>query len=257
LKAPRPQTTVEEYVAVLRASESQPTPQIIVGGQAVSIWADRYISIEPELQKYLPFTSKDLDLPGDKFDLDRLARLTGYAKIEARPDRWIPSAGYLEIPRPGFEPVKEEILKRLYGATTEEVRDSALVIQREDMTLHVAHPITLLRDKTATAVHLPQDKPEEERQDVRHLKMMVLCVRGFLKEQVAACENGKLADKDCLDLVQATFQVATSLDAEQARGKHEIDVVEALPVTEIENSSSQRLKNFVEQQLRRWLTKNR
>lgn len=38
---------------------------------------------------------------------------------------------------------------------------------------------------------------------------------------------------------------------------HEIDLIEALPITEMENSSSRRLKNFVEQQLRRWLSKNR
>ena len=83
LKTPTPKTTVSEYAVVLRAAESLPTPQVIIGGQAVSIWAERYLPGEPELGKYLPFTSKDLDLLGNKSDLDQLARLTGYAKVAA------------------------------------------------------------------------------------------------------------------------------------------------------------------------------
>ena len=168
LKTPTPKTTVSEYAVVLRAAESLPTPQVIIGGQAVSIWAERYLPGEPELGKYLPFTSKDLDLLGNKSDLDQLARLTGYAKVAARPDRWIPSAGYLELPRPDGKPVKVEVLKKLYGATKEEVRD-----------------------------------------------------------------------------------------AEQARRKHAIDLIVALPVAELANSRRLRLKKFAEQQLRRWLSKHR
>ena len=257
LKTPTPKTTVSEYAVVLRAAESLPTPQVIIGGQAVSIWAERYLPGEPELGKYLPFTSKDLDLLGNKSDLDQLARLTGYVRIVARPDHWIPSVGYLELPLPGGEPVRVEVLKKLYGATKDEVRDAALVIRHKEITLHVAHPLTLLTDKTKSAVHLPQDQPGEERQDVRHLQMLIFCVRGFLKEQIAACEAGKLSERDCLDLIQATLQAATSSDAEQARRKHAIDLIAALPVAKLADSRRPRLKKFAEQQLRRWLIKNR
>jgi len=70
---------------------------IIVGGQAVSIWADRYLQAEPELHQYLPFTSKDLDLLGDAVDLHHLSKATGFKRVMAPQKVLIPSAGFIEM----------------------------------------------------------------------------------------------------------------------------------------------------------------
>jgi hypothetical protein len=188
-------------------------PPIDVGGQAVNIWAERYCDTEPQLKAFLPFISKDLDLLGDTMDLHQIAAATRFTKVTARREPIIPSAGYLEMPLRTGGLVKVEILKRMYGVTTEEARETALTIDLWGLPVRVIHPITLLTAKLQAAVHLPQDKPGQERQDVRHLQIMILCVRGFLREQIAETEAGKLAARQCLDLHEKVLKVLGSYAA--------------------------------------------
>ncbi|HUJ11375.1 MAG TPA: hypothetical protein VL171_15270 [Verrucomicrobiae bacterium] len=252
MSPPSPATNVEDYKPILSLRGPDHLPRIIVGGQAVNIWAERYRDAEPRLDNYLPFTSKDLDLLGDASDLHQIATETGFKKMTARREPIIPSAGYLEMPLGDAGSVKIEILKRMYGVTTEEAREAALVIEHKGLQLRVLHPITLLTAKAEAAVHLPQNKPGQERQDVRHLQMMVLCVRSFLREQIVETEAGELEVRDCLDLHQKVLKVLSSYTAGQARRKYGIDWLEIMPVEALKVSREMKLRNFVEQRWHRW-----
>ena len=252
MKPTSPATTVEDYALVLSLHGHDRLPRIIVGGQAVNIWAERYCDAEPQLKAFLPFISKDLDLLGDAMDLHEIAAATGFKKVTARREPIIPSAGYLEMPMGTEGLVKIEILKRMYGVTTEEARQAALLIEQRGLQLRVIHPITLLTAKVEAAVHLPQDKPGQERQDVRHLQMMVLCVRGFLREQIAETETTKLAVKDCLELHQRVLKVLDSRATDQARRKYRINWLDILPVDSLKASRELKLRNFVERRWHRW-----
>ncbi len=190
----RPQTKITDYRSVFASAGTEHL--VVVGGQAVSIWADHYLASEPDLRQYLPFTSKDLDLLGDSFDLDHLARATGLRKESAPRKILIPSAGYLQIPRTGAQPIKVEVLKRIYGVTTSEAKTTSLVVEQEGMRYRVLHPVILLKAKLQAAVDLPQDKPGMEREDVRHLRIMLLCVRCFLRDLIVAVGTGTVPSRD-------------------------------------------------------------
>ena len=247
---PRQATVVEDYQAVLQLPRQEHL--VIVGGQAVSIWADRYLRGESELHQYLPFTSKDLDVLGDASDLIELARATGFRKVAARRKILIPSAGFLEMPRVGAEPVKVEVLKRIYGVTTEEARSTALMIARGGLRYRVLHPLILLKAKVEAAVHLPQDLPGQERQDARHLKMMVICVRCFLTEVVGQVEAGKLAARDCLNLLEETLEIAAGRTGRMARKKYDITWESAVPLAALQAATNNKLQNFVTKRWPRW-----
>lgn len=61
-----PRTQFGDYSDVLRDTEGRPGP-IVVGGQAANAWAIHYSKrIGRKLDRYRPFTSKDLDLAGDR-----------------------------------------------------------------------------------------------------------------------------------------------------------------------------------------------
>ena len=207
MTTPRPTTKVEDYREVLQLPHQDHL--IIVGGQAVSIWADRYLQAEPELHQYLPFTSKDLDLLGDAVDLHHLSKATGFKRVMAPQKVLIPSAGFIEMPRHNAAPVRIEILKRIYGVTTQEAKATALVVERNGVHYRVLHPLMLLKAKAENSADLPQDQPGQERQDVRHLKMVILCVRGFLRELIMQVENNTLAARDCINLLEETLPVIT------------------------------------------------
>lgn len=244
-----PSSRVEDYRVVLMAPGPDGLPRVIVGGQAVNVWAERYLAAEPRLADYLPFTSKDLDLLGDAHDLDRLAVLTGWRKRAALRRVFIPSAGALEMPRDGQPPVKIEILKRIYGIATEDVLRTAVLVERSGLRLRVIDPITLLQAKTENAVKLPQ----ANRQDVKHMRMMMLCVRAFLGEQLAEIEAGRLAPRDYVDALERVLQVASSHTAATAARKLGIDWMETLPLKELQESPHAKLRNFVEKRLPRWV----
>jgi len=247
----RPQTKIQDYRSILALPEG--ANLVVVGGQAVSIWADRYLATEPELRPYLPFTSKDLDVLGDYLDLDHLAKATGFRKESAPRKLLIPSAGYLEIPRAGARPIKVEVLKRIHGVMTTEAKATALVVKHEGLRFRVLHPVILLKAKLEAAVGLPQDKPGLERQDVRHLKIMLLCVRGFLRELIMAVEIDKLPARDCLNLLEGTMALAMNRSGVKALKKHGIDWTSALPIAALEHVTSAKLQNFRDKRLPRWL----
>ena len=251
MATPRPVTKVEDYRVVLQLPHQDHL--IIVGGQAVSIWADRYLQAEPELQQYLPFTSKDLDLLGDAVDLHQLSKATGFKRVMAPQKVLIPSAGFIEMPRQNAVTVKIEILKRIYGVTTQEAKATALVVERDGVQYRVLHPLMLLKAKAEASVYLPQDNSGQERQDVRHLKMVILCVRGFLRELIAQVENNKLSARDCINLLEETLTIATSRAAADTKKKFGVVWDMVLPLESLESASNPKLKNFFGKRLPRLL----
>jgi hypothetical protein len=71
------QFSISDADALLKVIYSSPSGRIvIVGGQAVNFWADRYTPDELKLLAFLPFTSRDLDLLADIANAYRLATET-------------------------------------------------------------------------------------------------------------------------------------------------------------------------------------
>ena len=64
-----------DFAAVL----ADPSRPLIVGGQAVNIWAEIYVPAEPALKEFAPFTSHDADIHGDRALAEMLHRRTGWS----------------------------------------------------------------------------------------------------------------------------------------------------------------------------------
>jgi hypothetical protein len=253
VKPLRPETVIEDYAEALAVPARDGLPQVIVGGQAVNIWAERYLAREPDLANFFPFTSKDLDLIGNEFDFERIAAATGAKKLPSLRKVFVPTVGVLEISRPEPESsqIKIEVLKRIYGVTTEEIMRGAVLLERKGVKLRVIDPITLLEAKIQNAAHLPQ----HARQDVKHVKMMTLAVRGFLREMLAQVEAEKLNARDCVDSQERVLQVVSTRAAQQVATRHNIRWLDAFPLAELEMTRSQKLRNFSEKRLTRWRNK--
>ena len=65
--------SLQQFSKVFDVRNPDGLPYILIGGQAVNYWAERYLSAEPELQKLLPFTSEDIDFKGNRNDTRRIA----------------------------------------------------------------------------------------------------------------------------------------------------------------------------------------
>lgn len=63
-----------QFSEIFKIRDADGQPYVLVGGQAVNYWAERYLSTEAELEKLQPFTSQDIDFKGNRTDVERIAQ---------------------------------------------------------------------------------------------------------------------------------------------------------------------------------------
>ncbi len=86
------------------------------------------------------------------------------------------------------DPSLIEIVRRIPGVTVATVDALAIEAQFQDQKIRVLDPVSLQRCKVNLALTVDQKR----RQDIAHLKIMFLCVRGFLRELLQEVERGNL-----------------------------------------------------------------
>ena len=182
----RPRTGLEPFRAILAQRDATGQPFIIVGGQAVNIWAAYYLPREPRLRAHLPFTSKDLDVVGTKNDAQRVASVTGW-NVAPLPVRGGPVESVLSS-EPAGSGLKVEFLSEIKGVAHDTIvaysRENLVRVPGSDepLPVRVLDPVLLLAGKIRNAVDIEQDLPENPRQDVKHVAMLTLCMPHFLED---------------------------------------------------------------------------
>lgn len=61
--------SLQQFAEVLKIRDATGQPYLLIGGQAVNYWAERYLSVEPQLESLQPFTSEDIDFKGGTEDV--------------------------------------------------------------------------------------------------------------------------------------------------------------------------------------------
>lgn len=65
--------SLDQFSEILKVRNAAGKPYILIGGQAVNYWAERYREREPQLKALGPFTSADIDFKGTAEDVRRIA----------------------------------------------------------------------------------------------------------------------------------------------------------------------------------------
>ena len=73
--------SLQQFSKVFNVRNSEGLPYVLIGGQAVNYWAERYFQTEPELKTLQPFTSEDIDFKGGKQDVKRIAEQLQLAEV--------------------------------------------------------------------------------------------------------------------------------------------------------------------------------
>lgn len=58
--AVKPKYRLEQFSAIFDLRNQEGAPYLLIGGQAVNYWAERYRREEPLLENFQPFTSEDI-----------------------------------------------------------------------------------------------------------------------------------------------------------------------------------------------------
>lgn len=239
-----------EFGQVLAQWDNKGRPYLLIGGQAVYFWAYRYAEQERSIEQWRPFTSKDLDFQGGRDDVLRLAKELGLRAQLPHPREMTALAGIVPL-QIGGSPTTVEVVRIIAGVRPGVVEKSAAEYEFAGYRLRVADPISLLCCKLYLALKVDQ----MGRRDVEHLRIMLFCVRAFLRETLRGVESGTLPERGWLGAVERVLKLAESSRGKKVVRKLGVDWSQALPLTEIAASDHHAAKRLCEKRLVQWQTK--
>jgi len=242
--------SLQQFNPVLALRNAEGKPYVIIGGQAVGYWAETYLDQEPGLAQWLPFASKDIDFQGDRDDVLRIAKVLGVrAQLPGSRDMTA-LAGIIPFKISALR-TSIEVVRSFPGMPKKNLQEWALTANRGGKEIRVLDPLSLLDSK----LHLALNVDQRERRDVEHLRIMLLCVRAFLRETLRGVEAGTLPARGWLGAVERVLKLTESSRGRKAVRALAVDWTQALPLTEIAASDHRAAKRFRETRLLRWQTK--
>lgn len=238
--------SLEQFAEVFQIRDSAGRPYVLVGGQAVNYWAERYLPVEPALRELLPFTSEDIDFRGNREDVQRIADQLKQPAVYPHKIAMTALAGMVPF-RIGGVDCSIEIVRRIPGVTAAAVDALAVEAEWAGRRLRVLDPISLLVGKLELALTLSQTK----RRDAEHVRILIYCVRGFLREFLAGVEAGELPVKGWLGAVNRTLKLSKSARGRKVAGQLSLNWQDVLAMSEITRSKEPKIVRFREEQLSR------
>ena len=243
--------SLQQFSEVLKIRDAADQPYILIGGQAVNYWAERYLAIEPQLEPLKPFTSEDIDFKGGSSDVQRIARQLQLTPGYPPKVQMTALAGVIPFQIGGLK-ANIEIVRRIPGVSGS-VDELAIQSEWDGKAIRVLDPISLLACKLELLATVSQAK----RHDLEHLKILLPCVRAFLGEFLQRVERGELPARHWLGAANQVLKLTTDQRARKIANKHQINWTEILPLTAIAKSQNEKIRRFREQQLERGYKKSK
>lgn len=236
--------TLRQFSDVFQVRKINGVPYILVGGQAVNYWAEYYLAAEPDLKKYAPFASADIDFQGNREDVRHIAGQLGLPAVY--PDKVNMTALAGAVP---FQIGKHrsiiEIVRSIPGISATMVDELAVEAMFDGQQIRVLDPVSMVLNKANLALTVSQ----AGRQDIEHLKILILCARGFLRELLLGVERGHLPAKGWLGAVNRLLELAKSTHGRKISNKFGVCWLDVLPQSEIATAKDRKIIAFREKQL--------
>jgi hypothetical protein len=223
-----------------------PEPVLLVGGQAINLWALYY---ENRTRNLAPFVSRDVDVLGDRQTLTELAKVVG-AKPQFFPLKPPTNEIGVVIAHDSTgQPLLVEVLRTVHGVTNEELHASAftMAIGANHVPVQVPEPIALLKAKIANVSDIAQNG----RQDGRHVVILVHLMPAFLTDLISATTQGRITERDLVDRLESLLATITS-----AKGRKVLKSLRLDPkhlFQELNAGSLSKVSAFLEKRLPRIL----
>jgi hypothetical protein len=221
---PAPPRQLVDYLVLLRQKDSTGRPFALVGGQAVNYWAAVYLQREPRLQPLMPFLSKDVDLIGTKAEAAQVAARTGW-HLSPPIVRGGPVEAVLSS-EPDQQGLVADFLLEIKGVSHEDVLAYAqngylhVAETGETLRLRVLDPVLLLAGKIRNAVDIEQERPDNPRQDLKHIKILSLCVPHFLEDVRTQVFNPVAQKQICQRYARMLNALRNSYSGRQFQARH-------------------------------------
>ncbi|MEO6875095.1 MAG: hypothetical protein ABI222_09760 [Opitutaceae bacterium] len=193
---PRPP---EDFAPLLATKE----PVLLVGGQAVNVWAMYYATRTAALA---PFVSRDVDVLGDRETLEALGKLAG-TKPQFFPIK--PPTNEIGVviakDQQGL-PLLIEVLRYVHGVSNEELREPVYTVALGETHVQVPSPIALMQAKIANVADIAQTG----RQDARHVVILAHVLPAYLEELQKAVIEGRMEERELIKFLERLLAVVAA-----------------------------------------------
>ncbi len=165
------------------------TGAVVIGGQAVNLWAEHYQKDSPPWNELRPYTSFDLDVLGSRTDVLKCSQALNAQPFFPQPSENTVNSGKIVTQLAGTE-FEIDFLHSPNGLSPAEVRELARPITFENIALRVLHPLHCVESKTVNLATMPQNSGE--RQDLKHLRLSIAVLREYLRELTLAGQSDQV-----------------------------------------------------------------
>jgi hypothetical protein len=216
--------TPADFSEILAGEESP----LIVGGQAVNLWAEIYSPQSAALATYAPFTSSDADIYGNRTLAATLASRNGW-ECHFTNDPHSAAVAILIKPIKANEPALTiEVLNEVNGLNEADLNMSTVIELANGQRYRTPSPLVLLKAKLYNLVSLANmDRP----QDIRHTRMLMEIVPLYLNELGTECREGRISEENLLGAVRYTGSVISAPFAGNASRSHGLELSEVFPLS--------------------------
>jgi hypothetical protein len=223
---------------------SGPDPPLIIGGQAVNLWALTFSGSLPQLRELRPFVSRDLDIVGDRELVGKIAAATGFKHTFSGRRSATLVVGYLKGKDPNGDEILIEVLHGVNGLNPSEIQKHRVFLELDGKKYLTLDPPALLKAKIANANELNQ----ASRQDVHHVRILTHCVAGYLHREHEGAAAGSMSQRDLVKLLQFVRSTVTEEAGQRIAKRHGIDFALCFPEA-VRDSKLAKVEKFVRHHL--------
>ena len=138
-------------------------------------------------------------------------------------------------------------LKTLPGLSPTEVKKGTLVIEFSGIRLRVLNPIACLKAKLHNVGAIDQ----RDRQDAKHVRVLIPCVRAFLRRLVVEAQTGGNCRPAINALQQLLLWTSRPVSVKVALA-HGFALLQTVPLADLKRSRHPKLLSFVARRLPGW-----
>ena len=232
---PRP---LEDFALLLATKE----PVLLVGGQAVNLWAMYY---ETRTAALAPFVSRDVDVLGDRKTLETLGELarTKPQFFPVKPPT--NEIGVIIAKDHNGLPLLIEVLRYVHGVSNAELREPVYTLAIGETHVQVPSPIALMQAKIANVADIAQTG----RQDARHIMILAQVLPAYLEDLEKAVVEGRMEERKLIEFLERLLAVVTTEKARKVLQELGLGIRQFFAGFEYENLP--RLRSFIEKRVPR------
>lgn len=147
-----PHLTEEEVLRLLDIVEK--FDPVVIGGQAVNLWVQRYRARDPDFLGGRPFTSKDLDFYRNREAAEQLADELGGRVLLPEPDDATPNAAMV-VGTLGGRPIEVDFMATVLGVEASNVTGRQVMLEARSpqtdrpIRILLLHPLDCVRSRLA------------------------------------------------------------------------------------------------------------